>query len=239
MRPVRVIYLMAVDFGALFLCGALAYMAWAMPVHNQPAELYLNLVPLLGFFVFGYSVFGLYPGFGLGGPEVLRRLTLVTLFCFVFVAAVTFVLKLPHLYSRMTFVLALSASLLLLPVARYAALLPVRRRRWWKKPVVLIADPQDAAEAVAALSRSEESGYRVVGILNLGRTGAGPGVGGVPSIGSLDDAGEIAALGISTAVVVAEGAPATDTLDRLRLHFRHVVMIKSYECPVRPGAPIP
>lgn len=226
--PARSLYLVAVDLVTLVLCGVLAYFVWALPVHGQSGDLYVQLIPLLGFFSLGYALFGLYPGLGIGGVEMLRRLTLVTLFCFVFLAAVTFALKLPHLYSRMTFAIALAASLLALPWARYAALVLVRRWRWWSEPVVVIADVHDAERAVVALGRSRESDYHPIGIIDPQSIEPSGDVAGVPILGSVDLAQEVAALGISIAVVVAEHSPETELLDQLRRHFRHVMMIKSF-----------
>lgn len=225
---VRNLYLILVDLTTLVLCGVMAYLVWALPVHGQSVNLYLRLVPLLGFFILGYALFGLYPGLGIGGVELLRRLTLVTLFCFVFLAAVTFALKLPHLYSRMTFVLALASSLLALPWARYAALVLARRWRWWSVPMVLIAEPHEARQATAALVASRESDYHAVGILQARSAERSRDIVGVPVLGSVDLASAVAARGISIAVVVAEHSPRTEILDQLRRHFRHVMMIKSY-----------
>jgi len=226
--PARSLYLMFVDLVTLVLCGALAYYAWALPVHGQSAELYVQLLPLLGIFIVGYALFGLYPGLGIGGVEMLRRLTLVTLFCFVFLAAVTFALKLPHLYSRMTFAIVLVASLLALPWARYAALVLGRRWRWWSEPVVVIADPHEAERAITALDGSGKSDYHPIGIIIPRAAVHGGDIAAVPVLGSLDLAAAVAARGVSIAVVIAEHSPQTELLDQLRHHFRHVMMIKSF-----------
>ena len=227
-RGVRVIYLASADIVALLACGAIAYLLWARPVHGQPVELYFSLAPLLVLFVGGYAVLGLYPGLGLGGVETLRRLTIVTAFCFAFVAAAVFAFKIPHQYSRMTFGLALGASLVIVPAVRYWALLFARRWEWWAKPIVLVADPGEVGPAAAAMLRATDTGYRPVGILHPnGGVEAGV-VAGLPVIGSVKRAGEVTTRGIWTAVLVAETAPPPDLVDELRQHFRHVLMIRSY-----------
>ena len=99
------------DFVALFLSGLLAYTFWALPVRNQSPTLYLELLSLLPLFTLGYLQSGLYPGFGLGPVETLRRLSYVTGFGFLVLAAFAFALRLPHLHSRMTFAIAVALSL--------------------------------------------------------------------------------------------------------------------------------
>lgn len=227
-RGVRVVYLLAVDALALSICGAVAYLLWARPVHGQPVSMYLSLAPLLALFVGGYAVLGLYPGLGLGGVETLRRLTIVTTSCFAFVAATVFALKIPHQYSRMTFGLAFGASLVLVPAIRYWALLFARRWPWWAKPIVLVADPGEVEPAATALLRARNTGYRPVGILYPNGGTGDADVAGLPVIGSVGQAREITSRGIWTAVVVAETAPPVALVDELRQHFRHVLMLRSY-----------
>ena len=232
-RIARVGLMVAADVAALLLSGAVAYLLWASPVRNQPAGLYLQLMPLVGLFILGYSLFGLYPGLGLGGVETLRRLSVVTAFCFAVIAATTFAFKVPHDYSRMTFGIAAVLSLAAVPVVRVSVLQAARRWGWWPKPVVLVAELCHVERAAAALARSTRSGYRPVGILYLDDNAASSEIGRVPVLGSIDMVSELASRGIQIAVVVTEGTPTPDLLDRLRHHFRHVMMIRTYaEAPV-------
>ena len=56
-------------------------------------SIYLDLAPLVSLFLFGYAQAGLYPGFGLGPVETLRRFSYVTAFGFLVLAAFSFALK--------------------------------------------------------------------------------------------------------------------------------------------------
>src|SRR4249920_1396647 len=114
-RATRVAVLCAGDLCALFFAGLLAYMLWALPARGQSITLYLQIAPLVLLFSFGYAQAELYPGFGLGPVEILRRLSYVTAFGFLVLAAFSFALKLPPLYSRGTFILAFAFSLLMVP----------------------------------------------------------------------------------------------------------------------------
>lgn len=227
-RPARGMYLMALDLSALILCGTIAYVGWARPVHAQAAGLYTALIPLIGLFLIGYSLFGLYPGSGLGGVELIRRITLVTSYCFFSLAAATFALKLPHAYSRMTFAIAVLAALIVVPVVRYLAVHRARRWSWWRKPVVLIADDGQVAAAAAALAPAGGSDYEVVGIVHTRPDDWRGSVSGIPVLGPLSVVGEVARRGVSIAIVVAEHSNHMDLLDNLRRHFRHVLIVGSY-----------
>src|SRR5436190_16955116 len=72
-RVLGILLLVSTDLCALFLSGAAAYALWALPEKGQTATMYADLAPLLSLFVVGYALLGLYPGFGLGPVETLRR----------------------------------------------------------------------------------------------------------------------------------------------------------------------
>jgi len=222
------VYLVVADLTALVMAGGASYLLWARPVHGQAFEQYGSLYPLLGLFLAGFAVFGLYPGLGLGGVETLRRLTIVTAFCYAFVAAAEFALKVPHVYSRATYALAFALSLVLVPAVRYVALIVARRWEWWAKRVVLIADPADAERAAEALLRARYTGYDPVGILDPVDGSDARAIAGLPVLGSVGQAEAVTRRGIWTAVLVAETAPPPALVDELRQTFRHVLMIRSY-----------
>src|SRR5947207_15953479 len=77
-RLARIAALGGTDLLALVLAAGVAYALWALPAKGQSIALYIGLAPLLGLFSFGYAMAGLYPGFGLGPVETLRRLSYVT-----------------------------------------------------------------------------------------------------------------------------------------------------------------
>src|SRR5262245_58408388 len=94
-RVLRVVALAASDLLALWLSGAAAYLLWARPIHGQPVDMYLGLAPLVTLLLAAYLAADLYPGFGLGPVESLRRTWLVTIFGFVVLAAFPFAVMLP------------------------------------------------------------------------------------------------------------------------------------------------
>ena len=134
----------------------LAYLLWALPARGQSSVLYLQLAPLLSLFIVGYARAGLYPGFGLGPVEITRRLSYVTAFGFLVLAAFSFALKLPPLYSRVTFTLAFAFSLVTVPVTRVLVSALARRWQWWNEPVVVVGTGERAARAIR---RVQEAGH--------------------------------------------------------------------------------
>src|SRR5919198_3090646 len=102
-RVVRVAVLLLTDMVALLAAVSLGYLLWAWPVLHQPPSAYVDLIPLFVLFPLGYAGAGLYPGFGVGAVETLRRLSCCTSFAFLAVASVGFALKLPPHHSRIAF----------------------------------------------------------------------------------------------------------------------------------------
>ncbi len=227
-RPARVATLILSDVLALFVAGTAAYLLWALPVRNMSAETYLELWPLLVLFILGYAQAGLYPGFGLGPVEIFRRFSLVTLFSFTILAAVTFAFKLPHQYSRMTFGIAFLLAVVTVPAFRYMTLAVTRRWAWWHQPVVLVGNGGSILLAISTLQEYPLLGYRPLGILSR-RAAEGPSeLEGLRVLGGLERAADLAGRGVSVAVIDPESLEGRSELDSLQQHFRHVLVIQSY-----------
>ena len=230
-RAARVVVLGAGDMSALVVAGLAAYLLWALPARGQSLNLYLQLAPLLLIFIIGYARAGLYPGFGLGPVEILRRLSYVTAFGFLVLAAFSFALKLPPLYSRVTFMLALAFSLVTVPVARVLVSACARRWPWWNEPVVVVGTAKRAARAIRRIQQAGHFGY------SARRGSCHPrsietDVEGVPIVGGLDEASiwrpKASASRSSRAAGPTRSASAA-TIDRLQRDFRHVVLIREYD----------
>lgn len=227
-RPARVAMLILSDVLALFIAGTAAYLLWALPVRNMEPGMYLQMWPFLALFILGYAQAGLYPGFGLGPVETFRRFSLVTLFSLTILAAVTFAFKLPHQYSRVTFGIAFLLSIVAVPAFRYLTLAITRRWAWWHQPVVLVGEGSSILRAVSTLQDSPLLGYRPLGMLSR-RAAEGPSeVAGLPVLGGLERAAEVAGKGVSVALIDPESLEGRSELDALQQHFHHLLVIQSY-----------
>lgn len=214
-RLARNAVLLTADALGLTLAAFLAYALWALPVHGQPPSLYVGLWPLFFLFLLGYAFAGLYPGFGLGPVETLRRQVLTTGFGFLLLAALSFASQTPYLYSRITFALAAVLSLATVPLVRGLVLRIVARWNWWPEPVIVIGGlgvtPELREEAA-------EMGYRAVAML-----------------GTIEEAEEAARAGIRVALLDPShfdrraNRPYADALDQLRQLFRHLVLLRQID----------
>ena len=191
--------------------------------------MYLELWPLALLFIAGYARAGLYPGLGLGPVEMLRRLTYVTTFGFLVLAAFSFALKLPHLYSRVTFGLAFVLSLLLVPIGRHALFHAARAWRWWVEPVIIIGTGRAASRAIRGIQEARHLGYRPAAVLAPTGVDASGELEGVPIVGGLDQVQALAERGIRVALLEIEPLQARGVLDTLQQVFVHVILLREFE----------
>lgn len=226
-RLARVAILALVDGAVIVLAATLAYWLWARPVRHQAPDVYLQLLPLVPLFFLANANLGLYPGFGLGAVETIRRLTLAASSIFIAFTAMSFALKLPPLYSRVTFVLAWLGTVTLLPLARFLLLSAVRGRSWWGEPCVVVGSGDLARRTTAALSRALSLGYRPVALVRTSTEDGRGEEGDVPVYDGLDALPALAAAGIQV-VLVAEEENPTDLVADLRHRFRHLLWVRDH-----------
>lgn len=225
-RIARSALIAAVDVASLVAAAAAAYLIWALPMLGQSSLLYVRLAPLTALFLLGYAAFGLYPGFGLGPVETLRRSTYATTLAFLLLAAFSFALKLPPLYSRVTFTLAFLLSLISVPIGRAMMSRLASRWEWWSEPVVVIGTGDRAASAIRSMEKAHRKDYRPVAILNSEGVEARTEIDSVPIVGGLDCAPRLAALGVRVALLETDRTLSRALVDRLQRHFRHVVLFR-------------
>jgi Undecaprenyl-phosphate galactose phosphotransferase WbaP len=219
------------DAVALTLAGILAYVLWARPVHGQSLGLYLPAAPLLVGIVLAYAQAGLYPGFGLGAVEALRRYWLVTATAFLAMAGLVFALKLEDRYSRVTLALALLLSLVLVPLGRRVLSRLSKGWEWWREPIVLVGTGARTERAWRHFSGRAAGEFRPVGVLVAASDGPVPTAlpGDPPVLGTVDDAREVARAGVQVAFADLDGPGAEAALDHLRLVFPRVIILRDFE----------
>ena len=226
----RTALLTTVDAMAISLSVGVAFALWAAPVRSQSAAMYLQLLPLVTLFIAGYARAGLYPGLGLGPVETLRRLSYVTTFGFLILAAFSFALKLPHLYSRATFLLAFGLSLACVPLGRIVLFHLAGRWQWWTEPVVVIGTGRRAVRAIRGIAQSSHLGYRAAAVLTPDTPADCAGtLESVPIAGGLDRAPALAASGIRVAFLEIDQMQTRAALDQLQRHFQHVILLREFD----------
>ncbi len=226
-RVARVAVLVLTDLVALLAAASLGYLLWAQPVLHQSISLYIGLIPLILIYPLGYAGAALYPGFGIGAVETLKRLSYCTFLAFLALAAAVFVLKLSPRFSRMTFTIAGGAALIFVPLLRFLVLSLVNKLRWWGEPVVLVGSGRWVHEVIRSMRNALSLGYRPVGILSPDPHRHGRFVENIPVLGGIDLAPHLAGRGVRVALL-GDGKGAGPSLNWLQQHFRHVVMIREY-----------
>jgi Undecaprenyl-phosphate galactose phosphotransferase WbaP len=182
-------------------------------------------MPLLLLFPLGYAGAGLYPGFGVGAVETLRRISYCTSFEFLVLAAASFVLKLPAQYSRMSFAIAWIASLAVVPILRFLLLVVAKRWEWWGEPAVLIGRGPWVQWTIRALDNALSLGYRPMWVLSSDLHQYRALVEKVPVLGGPELAPYLAERGIRVAFISDSTDSSGPTLSWFQQHFRHVVVI--------------
>jgi Undecaprenyl-phosphate galactose phosphotransferase WbaP len=224
----RLALLIASDLFALFTSWLFAYFVWADTVLHQSVQTYHELMPLLLMFPVAYAATSLYPGFGLGAVETIRRISFTTNFSFLAMAACSFVFKASDIYSRMVFLIAWASSLVAVPLFRFTLLSAVSGLPWWGEPTVIFGTARQARLTAKLAGRAFSLGYRIVGILTPNLSLVGSRLEGLPVLGGLEQAEALARAGVST-VLVWNSLRLTRIGARLQDYFRHVVLIHDAE----------
>ena len=228
----RATVLLVTDLCALIGAVIVGHGLWAGPILGQSFSLYADLYPLLILFPLGYVGAGLYPGFGMGAVETLRRLSCCTSFAFLVLAAASFVMKFPSYYSRMTFILAWGCSLFLVPLLRFVVLAVTSQWRWWREPAVLFGIGEWIPWTVRALEDAFSLGYRPMAIISPNQERQERVVEGVPVLHGAEWALRVAEQGVGV-VFISEGEPLGVSTSQLQQHFRRVIMIRGdWDLPV-------
>jgi Undecaprenyl-phosphate galactose phosphotransferase WbaP len=213
------------DLAALLLASTAGYMVWAGLILHQPVAPYLSLLPLLCLFPFAYAFADLYPGFGLGAVEILRRLSYCTSISFLGLAAASFAVKADPVFSRMTFLAALVAALVIVPVFRLVTLSIVKWSRWWGEPTVIFGTASEARLTIRSLKRAVSLGYDVVGVLSSDGLRVGQRIEGVPILGGLELVPELSQRGVST-LLAWDDSSVMAQLVQTQTCLRHMVFIR-------------
>jgi Undecaprenyl-phosphate galactose phosphotransferase WbaP len=213
------------DVAALLSSAALGYLLWAYPVLHQPASLYLVMLPLFCLLPLSYATGGLYPGFGLGPVETLRRLSYSTSISFLVLAAASFAFKADSRYSRVTFAVTWLASLAIVPIFRFAALSILKAFRWWREPTAIFGTVSQIKLTIRSLENAFSLGYEVVGVLCSDRKSVGRRVGDFKVLGGLELIPELVKRGVTT-MLAWDSPSAASQLAQTQQQLHHIVFIR-------------
>jgi Undecaprenyl-phosphate galactose phosphotransferase WbaP len=226
-RGARVSLLVVTDTLAVLTAAVAGYFAWAGLVLRQPPGVYVELWPLIFLFPLAFAKWGLYPGFGLGAVEIVRRLSLASSFIYLSLAAINYALKVPHQYSRISFTLSLMFTLVLAPLFRFVVLSLAQRWSWWGERCVILGSGPVAEQTVRSLRQALSLGFRPVAAVSLRGTPDRMEVEGIPLISGNVNLALAAATGVRVALIADEaGLNGGAMVDHLQQHFRQVILLR-------------
>ncbi|BCP97557.1 undecaprenyl-phosphate galactose phosphotransferase WbaP [Thermus thermophilus] len=190
-----------------------------------PLEALRSIALALLFFPLGYALAGLYPGYGLVAVERIRRKVQVTFLLFLALIAWEW-LFLREGWSRGVLGLALGYALVLVPLFAALAREVLVRRGAWGVPVVILGAGKSGALVANRLRADPVLGLRPMGFLDDDPGKWGLEVEGLPVLGGMGLAQNLAQRGLRHAVLAMPGA-GREKLARLlqELPFPHILLV--------------
>lgn len=191
-----------------------------------PLQPVMALAPAFCVTIFAFE--NLYPGFGMGAVEHIRRVFRGITLVYLMLTAAMFMAKDRWADSRGGFLLAWVFALALAPAARWICSMIFGRRTWWGAPVMILGAGETARRVIRNLAANRVLGYRAVLCLDDDPSKHGD-CEGVPVAGGLREAKELASrYKIQYAMVAMPGISRLELTRLLRTWssvFRHILII--------------
>ncbi len=192
-----------------------------------------SLVPNAVVWIGMRASLGLYPGYGLGVVEELRRQTLALLATLAIAVVFAFALQVGDLLSRLMLFAWCLGLVLLAPTMRYLVKRAMMRTGLWGKPVVVLGAREAGARVLRALQREWQLGFRPVGVFDNNIVPVDGMLEGVPYRGTVSDAVAMARTsGVDTAIFAMPTTRREHLAKFVSLasnRFRHVVIIPNLD----------
>lgn len=213
-RWIPVFLLVFSDLFAAFVANRLAVHCRNFFTHNQtPLRDYLELWPSIILFVGIFAWQRLYHISGINPADEIRRVFRSSILVYLIAVGALFAVRAETNISRWILVVGAAGTIFLVLSFRYFLRCCLSRFDWWGEPVLVMGAGTTAQKVVRSLRRSPYLGWRPVAILDDDITKQGQEISGVPIIGSLDDAPDLARkMHLRTAIIAMPGA----SIERLR-----------------------
>jgi len=152
------VVLLLSDLLSLLLAGVLAVSARLAFEQSWRWDLYWQVIPVSGVCLLGYAFTRLYPGNSLGPIEELRRTTLTTTTVIFGLAGLTFFMRNPESYSRLTLGLTWLFALGLVPLGRWFTRWLAAKWGRWGEPVMVVGQGQQTQALVNYMLENLKNG---------------------------------------------------------------------------------
>jgi Undecaprenyl-phosphate galactose phosphotransferase WbaP len=130
------------------------------------ASLYLQLWPVLFFFILAYATVGLYPGVVLSPVDEFRWISVSTTLIYLVLGSVVFLRREGEVYSRGIFLMAWGLSIALVLLGRALVRYFLAAKPWWGYPVVVLGAGKTGEMVIRALKRRPGIGLKPVLVLD-------------------------------------------------------------------------
>jgi Undecaprenyl-phosphate galactose phosphotransferase WbaP len=188
-----------------------------------------GMVPNVVVWVGLRSLLGLYPGYGLGQVEELRRQTFALFTTLAITTVFAFASNTAESLSRMLLFAWILGLLFTAPLARYCAKLALKKLGLWGKPVVVLGADDAGARVLEDLRREWQLGFRPIAVFDNRVAPMQRTLNGVPYGGTLADAIALGREHKIDTVIFAMPYTRREQLakfvDLAKLNFSHVVVI--------------
>ena len=175
------------------------------------------------------AALGLYPGYGLGQVEELRRQTFALFATIAITTVFAYAYPASDSLSRVLLFAWALGLLLLAPVARYFIKRAMMRVGLWGKPIVVLGAREAGAHLLRVLKRDWQLGFKPVAVFDNRVAPAEGTLEGVPYGGTLTDAVALAREhDIDTAIFAmphTQRQHLAKFVELAKLTFRHMVII--------------
>jgi len=187
-----------------------------------------SMVPNVVVWVGLRSLLSLYPGYGLGQVEELRRQVFALFATLAITTVFAFASDVDDSLSRMLLFVWALGLLLIAPIARYCVKLAMMNLELWGKPVVVLGAREAGARLLEDLQREWQLGFRPIAVFENQVAPVESSLNSVPYEGALADAVALGRKRRVDTVIFAMPHTRREQLakfvDLAKLNFRHVVI---------------
>lgn len=216
------------DLAAIALACVMAYLVRSLFGHLD-SKLYLHFSPALGLFPLTFMYTGRYPGYGLNPVEQLRKTFRSTTLVWLLLIAFSLMFKVGDQLSRPVILGGWFLTLILVPLTHAGLRSLLSRTALWGEPVIILGAAKTAEVVVRRLVTNPDLGLRPVACLDDDPEKHGTSFAGVPVVGPLSMASELACAHLSGYSVVAmpglKRLRLTQVVEELSRVFPHIIAI--------------
>ncbi len=225
-------FIMAVTDCGAALASAILSLAIRYLIGGQLDILaYLQLWPLVLFFICSNAALGLYTATAVHPVEELRRLSISTSMVFLLLTGMMFVIRDLASYSRIFFIGTWLVALVAIPLSRQLTKKAFAHNDWWGYPAFVIGSGQQAETVIQSFRSQPAMGIRPVAVFD-GCHSRRSEVAGVPVLGDTESAQVLARrYGIRYAIIASPEMSRDALSDMITQYsevFSHLLMIPEF-----------